>query len=398
MVQDGIMVILKGILYFFCNPVLYFLIAGFFLFGWQRVRRERRSFGLKVYGVFNSVMVMIVPSLLLGLIGTIILVGVGISLPVGVIVLITACYFLTFCVVQLRFLSPVIAVGLALIIAYFFADFSTPFDFLNRWIADINHASLQDMGIVLTVVTLLEAVGVLFWGGRQTSPRLITSNRGKKVGAHEAYQLWIVPVFILIPTATSGVDAISWWPFSAGHSFGLCLLPLGIGFQQLISHSLPLPAIRQSGRWLLGTTILIALFIGISFFYFRDECLLVAAAIAVLSRIGFVLWHYRVHHAYSFFFTNKGNGLMVVGIIPNSPADYMNVKIGEIVDKVNGRSVRAEEDFYHALQINAAYCKLDILDYGGEVRFAKAPVYENDLHNIGFLFLEPSRRVVEKVK
>jgi len=398
MVQDGIIVILKGILYFVCNPVLYFLIAGFFLFGWQRVRRERRSFGLKVYGVFNSVMVTIVPSLLIGLIGTIILVGAGISLPFGVIALITACYFLTFCTVQLRFLSPMIAVGLTMIIAYFLSDFSTPFDLLNRWISDINRASLRDIGIMLTVVTLLEAVGVLIWGGRQTSPRLITSSRGKKVGAHEASQLWIAPIFILIPMSTGGVDAMSWWPFSAGHSFGLCLLPLGIGFQQLISHSLPLPAIRQSGRWLLGTAILIAMLTGVSFFYFRDGCLLVAAAIAVLSRISFVLWHYRVHHAYSFFFTNKGNGLMVVGIIPNSPADYMNVKIGEVVDKANGRSVRTEEDFYRALQINAAYCKLDILNYEEEIRFVKAPVYENDFHNIGFLFLEPSRRVVEKAK
>ncbi|GGE36462.1 cell division topological determinant MinJ [Pullulanibacillus camelliae] len=397
MVHDSIIVILKGILYFFCNPVLYFLIAGFFLFGWQRVRRERRSFGLKVYGVFNSVMAMVVPSLLMGLIGTIILVGVGIALPIGIIALITICYFLTFCTVQLRFLSPIIAVGLTLIIAYFLPDFSTPIGFLNQWLADIRNASLRDIGIVLTLVTLLEAVSVLIWGGRQTSPRLINSNRGKKVGAHEAYQLWIAPIFLLIP-ATNGFDAISWWPFSSGQSFGLYLLPMGIGFQQLISHSLPLPAIRQSGRWLLGTAILVGILTGVSFFYFTNGCLLAAAAIAVLSRLALILRHYRAHHVYPFFFTNKGNGLMVVGIIPNSPADHMNIKIGEIVDKANGRQVRSEEEFYQALQINAAYCKLDILNYEEEVRFVKGPVYENDFHNIGFLFLEPSRRVMEKAK
>ncbi|GGH88912.1 hypothetical protein JOD43_004405 [Pullulanibacillus pueri] len=397
MVQDIIFTILKGILLFFCNPVLYFLIAGFFLFGWQRVRRERRSFGIKVYGIFNSVMGTLLPSLIIGLVGSVIMIALGIALPMGVIVLITTCYFITFCSVQLRFLSPIFAVGLTGIIAYVLPDFSTNIGFLDRWIREIQGATLQDLGIVLTLVTLLEAVSVLIWGTRQTSPRLINSKRGKKVGAHEAYQLWIAPIFFLVP-ASHGIDAVGWWPFSEGSSFGLFLFPMGIGLQQMVSHSLPKPAIKATGKWLLVTGIVIALATGASFFIHSDWFILGASIFALVSRLALILSHYRDHHKKAFYFTNRGNGLMVVGVVPNSPAASMNVLEGEVVDKVNGQVVRTEEQFYRALQINGAYCKLDILNFDGEVRFVKGPLYENELHNIGFLFLEPSRRVMEKAK
>ncbi len=126
--------ILKGILTLFYNPVLYLLIIGLLLFGYQRVRRERRSFGIKVYGVFNNVFGSILPSLIMGLIGTAILLVAGVALPVGMIVLISFCYLLLMLTTQLRYLSPSIAIGVAGIIAYVFPPVETGSQLINGWI------------------------------------------------------------------------------------------------------------------------------------------------------------------------------------------------------------------------------------------------------------------------
>jgi len=41
---------------------------------------------------------------------------------------------------------------------------------------------------------------------------------------------------------------------------------------------------------------------------------------------------------------------------------------------------------------------MEVLDHNGEPRFVKGAIHENDLHHIGLLFLEPSRRVKETCK
>ena len=48
---------------------------------------------------------------------------------------------------------------------------------------------------------------------------------------------------------------------------------------------------------------------------------------------------------------------MVLGIIPNTPADDLELKIGEIITKVNGIPVKHVSDFYEALQ-KPRICKI----------------------------------------
>lgn len=390
--MDILITILKGVATLFYNPFLYVLIAVLFLISWQRVRRERLSFGIKVFGIFNTVLSVIGPSLLLALIGTVIFIGLGIAVPTGIIALITVCSILLLLTGQLRYFTATIAVGYAIIVAFVFPEIHTGVTMVDGWINDIRHASFTELGVILSVVLLLEALGILFWGGKQPSPRLVNSKRGKKVGAIEANRLWILPLFLLIPSS-GAIHTFQWWPFSTGEAFGLCAIPLGLGFQQFITHSLPRPVIKRSGYWMLVTCILVAALTGLGFYFDLDVLVLLAGIAAIVSRIVLILKHFYDHTVKPFYFIDQGNGLRVVAVVPNTPADRMGVLMGEIISKINGVPVRSEEEFYQALQINATYCKMDVLNHDGEVRFVKGMVHENDLHNIGLLFLEPSRRV-----
>lgn len=384
--------ILKGILTIFYNPIFYLLLLGLILFGYQRVRRERRSFGIKVHGVLNNMFEGIMPSLMMGALGTIVLLGAGIALPPGVIVLLSCCYFLVMLTVQLRYLAPSIAVGAAMVIAYILPDLQTGVSLIDHWIADIRHVSFNSFGMFAILTMVIECLLVYIWGGHRTSPRLINSKRGKKVGAHEASQLWIVPLFFLVPMTAGHVGQTGWWPFSDGAHFGFVFFPLGVGLQQLITHKLPKKAVRESGHWLLITVVVSAILVGLGIYFDLSILIVSAAGLALLSRLGLVIYHHYLLDYKSFYFLEAAKGLRIVGVIPNSPADRMAIKPGEVVTRVNGQPSRTETEFYYALQSNLAYCKLDVSDYNGETRFVKGAIHEGDYHKIGLLFLEPTKR------
>ncbi|WP_144599914.1 PDZ domain-containing protein, partial [Siminovitchia fortis] len=74
-----------------------------------------------------------------------------------------------------------------------------------------------------------------------------------------------------------------------------------------------------------------------------------AVLIAVVGR-AFLSWKQRVNdNAAPFYFSKRNQGLMVLGIIPNTPAADLKLEIGEVITKVNGIEVKTVSEFYEAL-------------------------------------------------
>ncbi|MCO7176460.1 cell division protein [Sporolactobacillus kofuensis] len=385
---DSLKVILYGIASFFLNPILYLLFIALFVYSAQRVRRERRSFRVKAYGMFNSIFASIGPSLLIGMMVSVVLVLAGVSLKPGVLVLFSAGYLVTLLICQQRFLSPALASGITLAAAYFMPVIHTDYPLVNSWIIDIHRMDYLSFGIFMTICLLAETALVFFWGASQTSPRLISSHRGGLVGAHEACQLWIAPILFLVPMPDA-VGAIGHWPFvSSGASFGFALFPLGIGFAQLITHELPAFATRQTSRWMLLTACATAIFSGVFYFIHLPLLIVIGGLIALVSRLTLVWYHHHLRETRPFCFLMPNNGLRVIGTIPHSLGARMGIEPGEEICRVNDQEISSVYEFYEALQKHAAYCKLEVIDRFGQQRFAKGPIHEDDDHKIGLLFLE----------
>lgn len=393
---DTIGFILSGIATFFLNPIVYLLVIALFLYSAQRVRRERRSFRVKAYGMFNTIFASIGPSLLIGLSGSVVLTLAGVGLTPGVIVLLSGAYFVTLLTCQQRFLSPALACGLTLAAAYFMPVFTTPYPLVNQWIKDIHTMDYLSFGIFMTVGLLAETTLIYFWGARQTSPRLISSRRGGLVGAHEACQLWIVPLFCLVPVP-GAIHAIGQWPFIAnGTSFSFALFPLGVGIAQLITHALPVATIQKTARWMLLTSCATAVFVGVFYFFHLPILVVLGGIAALISRLVLVWYHHHLRETRPFYFIMPNRGLRVVGAIPNSLGARMGIIPGEEILRVNDLEVSSVYDFYEALQKHAAYCKLEVIDRFGEQRFAKGPIHEDDDHKIGLLLLEADEWNLER--
>lgn len=386
--MDIVWFVFSGIATFFVNPIVYLLVLALFLYSAQRVRRERRSFRVKAYGMFNTIFASVLPSLIVGLIGSLALIVAGVSLAPGVIVLFSLAYFVMLLTCQQRLLSPAIAGGLTLVAAYLIPVVQTPYPLINRWIAEIHALDYLSFGIFLIVGLLVETMLIYFWGANQTSPRLISGNRGGLVGAQEACQLWIAPLFFLVPVS-GAIPAIGPWPFvSDGTSFSFAIFPLGVGLAQLITHALPKQAVRQTARWMMATSCISAIFVGAACLLRLPILVVVGGVAALISRLFLVWYHHHLRETRPFYYVMPNRGLRLIGVIPHSLGARLGIIPGEEILRVNDLEVGSVFEFYDALQKHAAYCKLEVIDRFGEQRFVKGPIHEDDDYKIGLLFLE----------
>ena len=187
---------------------------------------------------------------------------------------------------------------------------------------------------------------------------------------------------------------LEWWPvFNMGEQITVTpiFVPFVFGYSQLVQSALPSQAIKESGAKVIGLGIFIlAVAIGSVWLPLLS---IVAAALAILGREMLYYSDRAAKTSTSFYFTNKDNGVFILGVIPASPADKMGLQVGEVITKVNGKQVRSESELYEALQTNRAHCKLEVLDTNGEVRLVQKAVYEGEHHELGILFVQDKGKV-----
>ncbi|WP_256200749.1 PDZ domain-containing protein [Virgibacillus halodenitrificans] len=169
------------------------------------------------------------------------------------------------------------------------------------------------------------------------------------------------------------------------------LFPLLIGFEQAVLGNAPANAARRLAKQviLLGVFILV-LAVGSVF-----QSWFTLAAV-VLSILGRELINYRFRTADRLspsFFQRSKAGLKVLAIIPETPAERLEILPGEVITKVNGFRVSGIEEFYYSLQKSGAFFKLEIIDFNGENRFVQGALYEGDHHELGVVFAaDPYRK------
>ncbi|RLQ96747.1 PDZ domain-containing protein [Falsibacillus albus] len=389
MVQDWIIDVLKGFGKFFLHPIFYYSIILAFAAGMTRVKRERKDFHVRVYDVFHELRYVFPVSLLVGLIYSVISIGTGFVLPFAAIVVIAVATILLSLPMGFRLLSPAYSIGLSFFFLLFAGYFGWDLPLLD--FGAIGQTYLTGIALLLGFLLIAEGIFVYKNGSQNTSPRLRKSPRGLTVGAHQARRLWVVPLFVLVPSGPLTAP-FEWWPVIhwGTETYSILLIPFVVGFQLRVQSTLPAIAIKQIGRnvlWLGGIVLLIA-----AGALWLPMLALIAAAAALLGR-EIISYRHRIHEqGHPFYFSPKSTGLTVLGVLPGSPADKMALQIGETIQKVNGIEVADEREFYEALQLNRAHCKLAVLDVNGQIRFTQRALYEGEHHELGILFIEKNQR------
>jgi hypothetical protein len=396
MVETWLVELLKGTGKLFLHPVLYYLVFLTGILGVTRVKRERKNFHIRAHDAYFEFRQLFPQGIRIGLVLSIIVVAAGIAVPFATILLIAVFTFLWSLTTNVRWISPAYTIGAAFFAIILIAE--------NNWSIPLFTKSFQALGdnvypsVVVVLGLMLIAEGILIFknGGKGTSPKLAKSKRGQNVGLHEGKRLWMLPLFLLIPGNALQLP-FDWWPvFHLGsQEYSLILVPFAIGFHQKVKGMLPKVAIQLHGRRVIALGVFVTL-LSIAG-YWLPLSSIVVAALAVLGRELITLMTMMKDDNLPFYFSKKNQGLMIIGVIPESPASKMGLQVGEIISKANGLLVRDEKVFYEALQKNRAHCKLEVLDTNGEIRFLQRALYEGDHHELGILFVQDERKYDEKI-
>lgn len=381
--------VLWTVMLFFINPLLIAaLIAAVFL-GYFRVKRERRSFKVRLNPGLTELKEILSNSWLHALILSILISGVGLSVDIGWLILFCGASLIGLFSFYYKVMSPIYFAAVAYFAIYYIDFLKVDISYLGWTTSNID--LLGGMAITVPIIAgmLLISEGLLIRRSdeRIASPYLKQTERGLRAGVFKAKHLWLLPLLFLVP-GDMVTAYVPYWPqFTLGEkAFTFIPVPFVIGFSQVMRRSFPnqlFPKIGQAivlvgfvvvgtglaALWLpiLGVTGLLIGVIG---------RIVISVVVSIQERKG------------RFVLSPSSKGVVIAGVLPDSPGEKMGLVSGECIRSVNGQEVTNEKELYEAIQINAAHCRLQILGRDGEVRLVQQVVYRHDHHRLGLLVIQ----------
>ncbi|MGE8033555.1 PDZ domain-containing protein [Lysinibacillus sp. NPDC093692] len=390
MVSDILLEIVTAIGRFLINPLMYIAILFAILLGYRRVKQERKFFNRRIIWGWTELMGQWKYGWLSALLISLVSVGLGLTVPKAFIMILIAISALALILYFVNALSPIYTMGFATLAIWLMYHFNWTFSW---WRISLEGVYLLEGSIV--TITILAGLCVIAEGMlirrtamMVTTPQVEKTKRGMQAIVYRSRNAWVLPIFFVIPGDVIPVDFPYWPQFTLGEStFALVLFPFVIGFSKLTRKELPALQLPKIGRsvLMLGQLILIgglaaALepFIGF-----------ITLAIGVVTRIVISIYYAQQDKTDIYAVAPSSKGAIIAAVLPDSPAEKMGLQAGECIRKVNGEAIFTENDLYEALQLNAAHCRLEVVDRNNEIRLTQHVIYSNDHYRIGLLLAEP---------
>ncbi|TQR20253.1 PDZ domain-containing protein [Psychrobacillus vulpis] len=387
MVEEILIELAKGIGRFFLHPAVYITLLFSILIGYFRVKRERKHFRTRIlWGWTES------KRLLEGYVWAIILsvisVGVGIVVPIPWLYIFSAWLILFILIFTYQLGSVIYAMALGSITLYVMYVYDWSFDILPWKLTglDIMQEAVIPIAILAGLLVIAEGILIQKHGNSNASPKLVATSRGSEAIEYVTKRLWLLPVLLVIPGDVISTYIPYWPQFRLGEStFSLILFPFVIGFQQKSRRTLPVQFFQDYGKkvWLLGIVITIIAAVG----YINPIISGIALVFGVLARLIISYILYKKEMSGTFAVSPQSDGVMIAGVLADSPAEKMGLLIGERIVKVNGQKVTDEQELYEAVQINAAHCRLEVLDINGELRLRQHILFRHDHYRLGLILV-----------
>nr|WP_254119747.1 PDZ domain-containing protein [Bacillus sp. FJAT-29790] len=382
---------LKGTGKFFLHPVFYYLFFIVAVLGVSRVKRERSHFHVRAENAYFELRQLLPLGILIGLSLSLISIAAGLVIPMETILFTAIFTFLWSLTTRIRLMSPVYTLGFAFFATIFAIEQKWPLPAFLKTVSTSEQTIFPSIAVLLGLLVIGEGILIFRNGRKGTSPKLVKSKRGQNIGVHEVKRLWMLPLFLIIPGEVLQTP-FEWWPvFSmAGNKYSIILVPFSVGFYQQIQGKLPKEAVETVGQRVIGLGILVLLLSVSSYWY-----PLASIAVITIAIIGREIITFRQSLAdenLPFYFSKRNEGVMILGVIPDSPASGMALQVGELITKVNGMNVHNKKSFYEALLKNRAHCKLEVIDVNNQIRFTQRALYEGDHHELGILFVQDERK------
>ncbi|WP_018659336.1 PDZ domain-containing protein [Allofustis seminis] len=391
--------IIKQLLLFFVMPTFFVGILATYLSYRSRVNVQRKTINIPIdssyYEWKNFFKWGILPGLLISAISF----GVGIPVTWEWIIIFEMVSLLFLILFGYRLIHPLFTMSTATGI-YLLASFYIPNSLsiskmvpsiagLPRFFETIlwpEHIARN----VLIILTLIIFAGVFVlqkqWNV-EMNPRFMKSPRGKIVARYRMKPFWLLPLLMVVP-GDIFTRFIPWWPtFGWGDNhYSFVILPVLIGLRYTVQAQDPLLANLKIQIEFMYVGILSAILASISYFYPH----LAIYFLGILFACGIiVLWRHRIREQrWHFQYGPGADGLRVVAVRVDSPAERMGIQAGDELLVGNDIELKNVETFYGMLLDNRSYVKLKVRQLDGEIMIAQTPIYEEDAYDLGIVLLD----------
>lgn len=370
----------------FVNPLLYIALIAAIMLGYFRVKRERKTFRTRIVWGWTEFSGFLKDGLKYAVIFSVIFAGAGLVLPLEWLAALSIISIL-------MVISGFYSAGSFIYLAAAAVGLVGLFD-ANGWSLDLGFTDFNGYAIAtewllpvaLLAGALVIAEGLLIskTGAASASPQLEKSSRGLKAAVYGSKRLWLIPLLLVVPGSLIEEAAPYWPQLPIGESsFSFILFPFVFGFQNRARKTLPVYLFPKIGKmtWQLGIGIVLLALLGLLW----APMAIVALVLGIIGRIAITVYFEQKERHGKHAVTPKAEGVMIVDVLPDSPAHKMGLQRGEVIRKVNGLAVSNETELYQAIQVNAAHCRLEVLDHNDELRLRQHVIFRHDHHRLGLI-------------
>lgn len=259
--------------------------------------------------------------------------------------------------------------------------------FWHTVVSTIHEIDMPSILLIAGVLQIGEGLVVLLQRGRLAVPLNLEGKRGKPMGAFALSGIWAVPLIWLVPAGSGSGFTLAWLPIAGSGepaAWSFIAFPLLIGFGQRTTARWPEQLARESGYRLMAAGAVIAV-LAVGAWNWAPLVWIGSIAAISLHEAITVLNVYRERRL-PLAYAHQNQGVRVLAVLPDTPAEEMQVLPGETIQKVNGIRVQHKQEVHAALQKQAAFCKLEVVNREGHVRFAQRAKYAGEHHQLGILF------------
>jgi hypothetical protein len=381
------------------NPFYYIGIIYVILQYRKQIQLERKLFHTRLHSLLDETWRTLLWGLVGGLAISLIMLFVGVTLQQDVIALVWIVS-LVMILARVRFLCLAYSAG---VIGIAHAALAWMPDITNLagigWLLKlIAEADIPSLLMIVAVLHLLEGLLIGLQGARMATPLFLEGKRGQIIGGYQLQNFWPIPLFLLVPEQGAGTDVLPWGTlFGADLTSGWSLLafPAMIGFTEMTTSKLPHDKARaSSSRLILYGIIMFVLAIAAHYW----SPLILAAALLSIALHEALAWYSSWYESNQPpMYVHSKRGLTVLSVILHSPAAEMGIQTGEIIHKVNGYKINTKADLHVAMQLNSAFCKLEVVNLQGEIKFLQRALFAGGHNQLGIILApdQESMYVVE---
>ncbi|MFC5588703.1 PDZ domain-containing protein [Sporosarcina soli] len=386
MSENVLLDVLQVVLLFFLNPLFIATLFASVALGYYRVKRERRDFKVRLLPGLTEFKRLLGESWLYALIVSVLMVGVGLVVDWGWLVLFSVMALIGLVSFYYKITSPIYFASIAFFSIYALERYAGNFTVFGWSPNQVDLLGELAMTIPLIAGMLLVVEGLLIkkYTIKYASPHLVHTNRGLRAAAFKTKRLWLLPIVFLVPGDMISAYLPYWPQFTLGErAFSFLPVPVIIGFSQVARSMYPDHLFPKMGDAIAWTGIVV-IAVGMAAWWFPIAGW-AALLLGVICRAFISIRFSLSERKGAFVAAPRPAGVVIAGILPDSPGEKMGLIPGECIRSVNGLQVSNEKELYDAIQINAAHCRLQVIGRDGEVRLMQQVIYKHDHHRLGLL-------------